>query len=523
MAWISSVDWWTSRSWWPGRARAVRYRMLRPIRQYAREKLVASGETDALGDRHATFFLGVAEEAEPKLAGAEQRVWVERLEGEHNNLRATLSWLLERGKDEPLGVRLCAALWRFWHIRGYLSEGIRCMERALASGDPEASPVRVKAIEGMGWLTQAQGDTERSEAAYDEMLELSRELDDKRNVATALNSLGALALAQGDNKRARKLLEENMSVLWELEEKGIAATVLQRYHVLGLLGLLALNEEEDYARGTALWEECLALARESGESDYIGPALLNLGYTVLLQGDHERARALSEQALAFAQELGSAGVAIIPETLVNVGLAALGQGEYEYAATSFKEALITSEEIGRKPTLINTLEGMASLAAALGEATRAAYLWGAAEAAREVTGIALPPGEQKLHGPHLASARSRPGDAAWEEALDHGRAMSLEEAAEYALSEDADQPESPIGQEPSAQDEPMGDLTPREQEVATLVARGLTNRQVSTELSISERTAANHVAKILKKLGLRSRIQIASWTTGTQLTVSRPD
>jgi predicted ATPase/DNA-binding SARP family transcriptional activator/DNA-binding CsgD family transcriptional regulator len=500
----------------------VRYRMLRPIRQYAQEKLVASGETDALGDRRATFFLALAEEAEPKLAGSEQRLWVERLEGEYDNMRATLSWVLERGKAE-LGMRLGAALWRFWHIRGYLSEGIRCMERVLASGDPEASPVRVKALEGMGWLTQGQGDTTLAEATYEEMLELSQELDDKGNIATALNSLGALALAQGDNKRARKLLEENMSVLWELEEKESAATALQRYHVLGLLGLLALNEEEDYARGTALWEECLALARESGESDYIGQALLNLGYTVLLQGDHERARALSEEALAFAHELGSAGVAIIPETLVNVGLAALGQGDYEYAATSFKEALIVSEEIGRKPTTINTLEGIASLAGNQGEATRSAHLWGAAEAAREVTGIALPPGERKLHGPHLASARSRLGEAAWEEALAEGRAMSLEESAEYALSKEADRPVATIGQDPSAQDEPMGDLTPREQEVALLVARGLTNRQISRELGISERTAGNHVAKILKKLGLHSRTQIASWASKTPFPMTRQD
>jgi DNA-binding CsgD family transcriptional regulator/tetratricopeptide (TPR) repeat protein len=293
--------------------------------------------------------------------------------------------------------------------------------------------------------------------------------------------------------------------------------------VLGLLGLLALNEEEDYARGTALWEECLALARESGESDYIGPALSNLGYTVLLQGDQERARALSEEALAFAHELGSAGVAIIPETLVNVGLAALGQGDYEYAATSFKEALIISEEIGRKPTTINTLEGIASLAGTQGEATRSAHLWGAAEAAREVTGIALPPGERKLHGPHLASARSRLGEAAWEEALAEGRTMSLEDGAEYALSKEADQPVATIGQDPSAQDEPMGDLTPREQEVAALVARGLTNRQVSTKLSISERTAGNHVAKILKKLGLRSRAQMAAWAAEGPLPTSRPD
>ena len=141
---------------------------------------------------------------------------------------------------------------------------------------------------------------------------------------------------------------------------------------------------------------------------------------------------------------------------------------------------------------------------------------GAAEAARQATGIIMfSPGELALHEPHLVSASSRLGDEAWQEALAEGRAMSLEEAAEYALSEEADQPEATFAQEHLTSAEPMGNLTPRELEIVLLVPRGLTNRQVATELSISERTAGNHVAKILKKLGLRSRAQIASWVSET--------
>jgi predicted ATPase/DNA-binding SARP family transcriptional activator/DNA-binding CsgD family transcriptional regulator len=500
----------------------VRYRMLRPIRQYAREKLVASGETAALGDRRATFFLALAEEAEPKLAGSEQRLWVERLEGEHNNMRATLSWVLERGKAE-LGMRLGAALWRFWYIRGYLSEGIRCMERVLASGDPEASPVRVKALEGMGWLTQGQGDTVLAEATYEEMLELSQELDDKGNIATALNSLGTLALTHGDNEQARELLEENLAVLRKLEEQANSDTTLKRFHALNLLGILVINEEGDCVRGTALLDASLALARKAEDTHRVLQTLCNLGYVALLQGDYERVRALSEEARTLARDLGGEGTEMIPETLINSGLAALQQGHHKQADASFKEALAVSQEAGIKSSSINAMEGMASLAAALGEATRAARLWGAAEMARQVTAIALPPPERTLHEPYLASARFRLEETRWEEALVEGRAMALEEVAEYALSEGADQPVATIGQDPSAQDEPMGYLTAREQEVAALVARGLTNRQVSTKLSISERTAGNHVAKILKKLGLHSRAQIAAWAAEGPLPTSRPD
>ena len=132
----------------------VRYRMLEPIRQYARGKLEESGEAEVVQDRHATFFLTLAEEAEPELAGPQQGLWVARLEAENDNLREALSWVLEAGEAEQ-GLRFGAALWRFWYYRSYLSEGVRWLDEALAGCDLVASPVRVKALEGMGWLAHS--------------------------------------------------------------------------------------------------------------------------------------------------------------------------------------------------------------------------------------------------------------------------------------------------------------------------------------------------------------------------------
>jgi DNA-binding CsgD family transcriptional regulator len=174
--------------------------------------------------------------------------------------------------------------------------------------------------------------------------------------------------------------------------------------------------------------------------------------------------------------------------------------------------------MGRKPQVIEALEGMASLAGAVGDASRAAHLSGAAEAAREATGIiAFSPGERALHEPHLASARSQLEEAAWEEALAEGRAMSLDRAAEYALSRDESAPPTTLAPHEPLAGEPTEVLTVREREVALLAAQGLTNRQLSTELGISERTAANHVSSILRKLGLRSRAQITSWAIERRL------
>jgi DNA-binding CsgD family transcriptional regulator len=233
-----------------------------------------------------------------------------------------------------------------------------------------------------------------------------------------------------------------------------------------------------------------------------------------MQGDYERVRSLSEEALTTAMEPEGGGMEIIPETLINAGLASLQQGYYTQADASFKEALAASQEAEIKASIINALEGIASLTAVLGGATRAAHLWGAAEAAREVTGIALPPGERVLHEPYLASARSRLGDAAWEEALAEGWEMSLEEAAEYALPEEEDAAADAI----AAREAPPADgsliaLSFREKEVALLVVRELTNRQIASELMLSEHTVATHIRNILKKLGLRSRTQIAAWFT----------
>jgi predicted ATPase/DNA-binding SARP family transcriptional activator/DNA-binding CsgD family transcriptional regulator len=502
---------------------AVRYRMLEPIRQYARDKLEGSREADELKRRQAAFFLALAEEAEPELSGPQQRLWVERLEGEHDNIREALSWVLQREGGEH-GLRFGGALWRFWHARGYISEGLGWLESILASSGPQVTPPRVKALEGMGWFLQFQGDHELARATYEEMLKLSRELGDKGNVATALNSLGTVAAQQGDNERAKTLLKENLAVIRELEKEGNPATPLKKFYVFNLLGYLAINEEGDYARGTTLWEESLALAREVGDGYRVGATLANLGHPALLRGDYERARALSEEALTLAHELGSAGVEIIPTALVNLGLAALGLDEHEQAMGSFEEALVMSQNMGRKPQVIEAMEGMASLAGAMGEASRAAHQWGAAEAAREVTGIiAFSPGERALHEPNLVAARSRLGEAAWEEALAEGRAMSLDQAAQYALSkEEADPPTNPVLQE-LLTGEPPDKLTRREREVAILVARGLTNRQISTKLSISERTAGNHVARILHKLRLRSRAQIATWAIERHMLTPDPD
>jgi len=188
---------------------AVRYRMLEPVRRYATEKLEQSEEAGEVKDCHAAFFLALTEEAEPELEGSRQGQWSDRLEAEHDNLRAALSWLLARRRAQP-ALQMGAALWRFWFARSHLSEGTGWLERVLVEGEPEPSPARAKALEGLGWMLQFQGEYARARATYEGMLELSGASGDKANATTALNSLGTVAAQQGDPERARAYLQETL-------------------------------------------------------------------------------------------------------------------------------------------------------------------------------------------------------------------------------------------------------------------------------------------------------------------------
>jgi DNA-binding CsgD family transcriptional regulator len=239
----------------------------------------------------------------------------------------------------------------------------------------------------------------------------------------------------------------------------------------------------------------------------VATVLNSMGYAELARGNQERARALLEESLPLNQELGNKlGVA---HCLMALGIAATLRGEPEWAKALLKESLAIDVELGSKAEIAETLEGLAAANGALGEHVRAARLWGMAGALREAIDIPWWSAERLLHEPQLVAARSRTDEATWETAFAEGRNMALEEAVEYALSEE--RPATPLttGPERSPAEGSPPALTRREEEVAFLVARGLTNRQIASELSISEHTAATHVGKILKKLGLSSRSQLA--------------
>ena len=442
-----------------------RYELHELLRRYGAERLQEAGEETPLHRRHLNYFVALAERAAPELEGPEQEAWLGRLEADHDNMRAALEWSTAGGEAE-VGLRLAAALWRFWEVRGHLREGCRWLEELLAKAEPErTSPsVRARALRGAGRLLQCQGEYERATALYQESLALLRELGDKRGIAHTLNNLGLVAwhqgnyseaiaayeeslalkrqlgdkrgiasslgnLAivtwyQGDYERARALYTESLALFRELEDKKNIAISLRN------LGALA-REQGEYEQAAALLEESLALFRELGSRRGIASSLGLLGYVARHQGGYERATALWEECLTLFRELGDKRSVAI--TLANLGSVASAQGEHGRAEGLYRESLALQREVGEKRDIAECLEGLAGVAGQQGQVERAARLFGAAEALREEVGAPLPPADRARYERHVAALRLKLNREDFERAWAQGREMPLEQAVTYAL------------------------------------------------------------------------------------------
>jgi predicted ATPase/class 3 adenylate cyclase len=409
--------------------RCSRYRLLETVRQYAREKLTDSGAGEAVRERHRDYYLALAEEANPKLIGADQADWLQRLEQEHENLRAGLNWSVVEAASGG-GLRLCGALQRFWLTRGHLAEGwqwcVRILEKA---GNADRTPERAKALNAAGALASYLGDFPAARARYGESLAIQREAGDRKGVAISLSNLGALALDEGDFVSARALQEESLAIAREVGHRsGIANS-------LGSLGNVALYES-DYGAARALFEECLTMMRQLEDRGGTGSALNNLGNVAYEQGDYPAARAKLEESLAIKRELGDRYS--VANSLSILGDMACDQGNFASARALHHEALMIRRELGERSGIAQSLQGLAATASAVGTTLSAARLWGMAERLREEIGSPLAPNERPRYNLRVAAARAGLGDdAAFDRAWQQGRASNHEHAVELAMGSES--------------------------------------------------------------------------------------
>ena len=359
----------------------MRYRMLEPIRQYALGRLAETGEENEVRRRHALWYTRFAEEAEEQLAGPEQGGWLDRLEAEHDNLRAALRWSLERN-DPDGGLRLAADLWRMWNARGYMQEGRDWLERALASADDRPSVVRAK----------------------------------------ALNVAGAISYQRGDIAAARGLFEESIGVSRELGDEGYVSTVTCNLANV----MLDLGE---HARAKVLFEQCLVIDQRLGDKSRTAYSLGGLADVYYSTGELDKAADHYARSLALHRELDDRRSVAL--TLHNLGEIALKRDDSRKAEDLYKESLQMAREIDDRWLTVQILPGLASLYALRGHHQRALSVLAAADATRREIGFEFQADALADHNRTVELAHATLPAERYEAAWNKGSAMSLEEVTGY--------------------------------------------------------------------------------------------
>jgi len=342
-------------------AHEARYRLLETIRQYAREKLVASGEFDHSPSRHLDFFLKLAEQAEPELRRADQIKWLDRLEVEHDNLRTALSWSLGQGRVEE-SLRLAGSLARFWYLRGHWSEGREWLERGLSQPASSAALIRAKALHGLAWLANETG---QEKSLYEESLALCRQVGPagEWGVAFSLRGLGVWTAYWSDEAQAEILLNESLAMFRKMRDSWGTALVLLN------LGWLA---SYDHDRSEAVWNEGLGLFRDVGDRWGMAVTLGALGYVARLRNDYQQAIKYSKESLRLFRELGDkAGVAM---SLSRLGQVAYRRDDYKQMVQLFEESLALEKELGYKSDPAYSLMMLGRAACFQGDYERATRL-----------------------------------------------------------------------------------------------------------------------------------------------------
>ena len=529
--------------------------MLETIREYALEMLDANGEERLCRHVHAVYYMTLAEESERELVGPQQASWLERLEQEHDNLRAALVWSLQQdeGTNETqrrmeIALRLVGALRRFWQMHGHLNEGQMFTEKALSASEGILVSVqaRANALIAAGTLASIQNDYDRTEAYCRESLLMFRELGDQQGMALSLFLLSVVPMMKGDNVAARSLTEEALTLFREMgDQERIAWS-------LSTLGLLDTHEEK-YASARAHYEESLAIHRKLSNKRGIAATLLRLAQLLFVSlGDQTLLGSLLDEGLALNNELGEKeGIANIyslsaqltfrqgdisiarsqieksillykeigqrralAESQAILAQIALSQGERTEARVLYDESREIARELNHMWLIAVCLEGRARLAAEEGQLVWAVQLWGAADALRETIRVPIPLIERAEYERSITTARTRLGEQDFVVAWEVGHTMTPEQAitskGNAVIAPLAAPATTSSSAYPPPSTHPAG-LTAREVEVLRLVARGLTSGEIALELKIREKTVAHHLTHIFNKTNSENRAAAAAF------------
>ncbi len=407
------------------RGSEMRFRMLETLREYGDEQLTSVERTLAQR-RHWEFFLSLAEEAKPHLQGPDQLIWLDRLDAEHDNLRAAL----ERLRDDPdggdLGLRMCSTAMRFWHTRCNWTEGRTSLLAAIAHAGAQArTEARADALNLAGSFSMQLGDFTDARALCEQSLQIRRDLDNHAGIANSLNALSNIAVSLNDYATGRALLEEALPHSRDAGDRRVEARVL---YSLGN----TVSYQEDYEFAFRCLDASLSIHRSLGDTVEIARGLFGLGSSFAEQSKWPEAKEYLEEALGIQRDLGdAAGQAIALNWLATVFR---NEGLLHRAEESLLESLTLGLRIGSRRVGLGTLENLVRLACAWSQYVRAARIYAAADDMSEAMGRSRQPNDRQIIEQLMAVMRLGMGDERLDQELQIGRAMTWEQAVAYALN-----------------------------------------------------------------------------------------
>jgi non-specific serine/threonine protein kinase len=463
-----------------------RFSMLETISEYGTERMNAAGEEPATRQAHAACFLALAQEAEPHLRGSGQDAWLDRLDRELGNLRAALRWSLASAAPD-VALALAGSLGRFWYVRGHVAEGCRWLEEALEASAGTDSAERARGLRVAAMLANYLGDLDRAEALATETLALSRRLADERGVAGSLAALALAARSRSHYDESRRAYTESITILRAHGESSQLAEVLGRLSV-------ALILAGDLAAAEAVSRESVELARKLADVDTLAYSLNALAEALVLQGALDDGERACQEALAAARVVGNRRYS--SRVLWVQGLSAARKGDGPAARDLLEEAAAIASEFGDRWFVRSCLPIIAGVLPGQGRPESALLLLGAAEALGETIGAGTPPWIAADDERTLAAARDALDAGTFAAIWARGRTMTGEEALAAIRDEAPSRPRTARG---------GGGLSKREAEILRLVATGLTDAEVASELFVSRRTVHAHLRSVYRKLDVRTR------------------
>lgn len=468
----------------------LRFSMLETIREYALEKLAESGQLDDAHRAHALYFSNLSRLAVEELTGTHGPEWLNLLEQDHDNLRSAMRWVIDWQEGE-LGLGLAEGLWRFWDVRGHMSEGRRWLTKLVALRGADTPTVdRSRSLFGLGRFAYQQADFPAAQAYFEESYAVGLHCGDLSAIAGALMQRGRIFLITGDHAAARTLYEEGLLLRRKAGEPwGIAMALLIR----GRLDA----EQGDIEDARPFVEESLASFRAIGYHVGVASALSHLGNLALYEGRLDDARLRYEEGLAIQREIGDREGAGL--SLMNLARVACNGGDQQRASELLSESMVIFEDLGSSVHVAACLEVFAEAAAREAHFELALQMAATAVTWRTIKSAPIPPVAESQFERLMSTLRQQLGNEGYVRSWELGRTMPLDRAIAVVVA----------GLPAFTGDSPdlAGDqgLTRRELEILQLVADGLSNQEIAARLYISPRTTTTHISNILRKLCVSSR------------------